>query len=137
MELVVDTNILFSLFRDSESFKRFIKENDLDLCSPYKALSELKKYSERICKISGLNKEEFNSIMEELPKIVKFRKVFKKQVEAVLSTISHPSDAPFLALAAELDIPVWSEDKHFKEQSLVKSYTFRELKELLSKLSST
>lgn len=40
-------------------------------------------------------------------------------------------DVPYLALALFLDIPIWSNDGDFKEQSLVKVYTTTELLQTL------
>ncbi|HEC92402.1 MAG TPA: hypothetical protein ENI51_05335 [Candidatus Atribacteria bacterium] len=36
-------------------------------------------------------------------------------------------DTPFLALALQLNCPIWSDDKHFKRQNIVKVYTTREI----------
>ncbi len=36
-------------------------------------------------------------------------------------------DAPFIALALKLKIPIWSNDKHFKKQQKVVSYTTDEI----------
>lgn len=131
MRLVVDTNILFSLFKNSDSFKKFIKDNNLELYAPRKMFEELNKYSERICLISGLTLKDFSKIIDELPKIISFYEVDKKEVKEILPYIEDPKDSPFIALALKLNIPVWSEDRHFKKQNLVASYTFKELKEHL------
>jgi predicted nucleic acid-binding protein len=42
-------------------------------------------------------------------------------------------DTPFLALALQLNCSVWSNDKHFKQQSIAGAYTTEEVIELLKK----
>ena len=133
MRLVVETNVLFSLFKNTPSFKQFIRENDLDLFSPDKLLNELDKHSDRICKVSGLSEKSYNSIRQLLPDIVSIMSVSPKQIKSVTPLISDPKDTPFLALAVSLGCSIWSNDKHFKEQAIVDVFTTSELiKELES-----
>lgn len=42
------------------------------------------------------------------------------------------ADTPFLALGIHLNSPIWSNDKHFKRQKRVPTYTSRELGQALS-----
>ena len=42
------------------------------------------------------------------------------------------TDTPFLALGIHLNSPIWSNDKHFKRQKRVPTYTSRELGQTLS-----
>lgn len=39
--------------------------------------------------------------------------------------------SPFMALALYLGYPIWSNDDHFKQQNIVKTYTTEELMKLL------
>ena len=48
-----------------------------------------------------------------------------------LSLAPHSEDAPYLALALCLKIPIWSNDGGFQEQRKVKIYTTAELIERL------
>jgi len=40
-------------------------------------------------------------------------------------------DTPFLALAMQLNCPIWSNDKHFKEQQVAEVYTTSEIIDLI------
>ena len=40
-------------------------------------------------------------------------------------------DAPILALAMQLGCPVWSNDRHFQRQTIVKVYTTEDIVKLL------
>ncbi len=44
-------------------------------------------------------------------------------------------DTPFLALALQLNCPVWSNDKHFKQQNIAEVYTTEKISELLKNTS--
>jgi len=39
-------------------------------------------------------------------------------------------DVPFIALALKMDVPIWSDDKHFEEQNKVKILKTRDIIEL-------
>ncbi|MCP5104970.1 MAG: hypothetical protein GY950_16405 [bacterium] len=51
---------------------------------------------------------------------------FLKEAEEEMKDIDK-KDAPFVALALKLKIPVWSNDLHFKKQKKVMSYTTDEI----------
>ena len=133
MELIVDTSIVFSFFSKDPFIKEFIIKNEIELYSVKELIEEIGKEAGKILKITKCSFEEFEEIKELLPSFIEFispKQEFMKKAE---SLISHKNDAPFLALALELSIPVWSNDKHFKEQSLVKVFTTEELKTYFSK----
>ena len=131
MELIIDTNIVFSLFK-SESFTReILAKHKIKLFSPEKLIDELKKYSKLICSKSNISKSKFLFNISLLPEIIELKKVEKIFKSKAKKLISHKSDADFLALALQLNIPIWSNDSHFKEQSSVKVFTTKDLVKLL------
>lgn len=52
-------------------------------------------------------------------------------VEKALRELEDKDDAPFLALAMALGVGLWTEDKGFAQQNLVKTYDTRELVRML------
>ena len=131
MKFVVDTNIIFSLFKASSFTTELIKEFDVELIAPRKLLDELFNYSELICSKAGLTKEQFKDKISLLPEIIEFKTPSRASEEEASKLISHKTDIPFLALALELKIPIWSNDSHFKGQDFVKVFNTEELKEFL------
>lgn len=132
MELVIDTNIVFSLFK-AESFTReILEEHKIKLFSPEKLIEELEKYSELICSKSNISKSKFLLNISLLPEIIELKKVDELLKSKAKKLILHESDADFLALALQLNIPIWSNDPHLKEQSLIKVFTTSELIKFLS-----
>ena len=131
MKLVVDTSIVFSLFKSASFTTKLLKEYDIELFAPENLVKELLKYSELICSKSGISKEKFLKDLELLPELIILKNSSQPFKDNAFKLISHKEDAPFLALALELNIPVWSNDEHFKEQSEIKVFTTEELKEFL------
>ena len=136
MKLVVNTNILFSFFRenpvreviaDSKSF-------GLELYTPEYAFSELRDNKPDLMKYSGVKADkdlEFAlSALEffvEVPPL-SFFKDFKSEAEDVSP---HAKDSPFFALALKLESEIWSNEPRLKRQSRVKVFNTRELMKLL------
>ena len=131
MKLVVDTSIIFSLFKSDSETNKLLKEYKFELSAPKEILEELSKYSELICSKFNISKETFLEDISLLPNLIEFRNsshFFELEAEKL---ISDKTDIPFLALALELNVPIWSNDLHFKEQCSVKVFTTAELRKFL------
>jgi len=133
MKLVVDTSIVFSLFKSDSFTNKLLTEHKLELFAPRELIEELHKYLDLICPKSNISKQRFLEDISLLPKLIEFKNASCSSEERASKLISHESDIPFLALALELKTPIWSIDPHFKEQSSIKVFTTSELKELLEK----
>ena len=132
MKLVIDSNIAFLLFSRDPFIREFVANKEISLFSVKELIEELEKESVKICKITKRSVVEFKEILGLLSSIIELYPVKQDFLLKAESLISHKNDAPFLALALELNIPIWSNDKHFKEQLFVPVYTVSELKALLS-----
>lgn len=131
MKFVIDTNVVLSLFKAESYTTELINSYLVELFSPKTLLKELEKYSEIICSKSEITKEEFEHKLSLLPKIIKFASSSEESKSKASQLISDEKDVPFLALALELNIPIWSNDKHFKEQSELPVFKTSELKRFL------
>jgi len=124
MDLVVDTNVLFSFFKSDSSTRKIIVGTSLTLYAPRETFTEPLKYADEICNKSGITKKEFNFIRETLFSLIKTvpQSLFLKEVNAAKSFLSDTAkeDAPFVGLALYLGIPLWSNDKALKRQDKVK-----------------
>ena len=132
MKLVVDTNVAFSLLKKDSFTKKLAKKHSLKLYSHPFILEELSKYSELLCSKLKISEDKFERIKEILSKLINLKvKVSPQQLNWADSLLSDSDDKQYLALAIKLHCPIWSEDSHFKEQSLVKVFTTSELKDFL------
>src|SRR3989344_77226 len=135
MQLVVDTNILLSFFRDNPV--RFIIVNSdligLRLSSPQYSIDELKKNKLDVLKYSKLNSEQFNKVLAELPEFIEIisNELFR-QFEAKAKQLTHDKDIPVFALALKLNCAIWSNKPSFKKQSSVKIFNTEDLRKFLN-----
>ncbi len=106
---------------------KLIESRRVVLVSPTFALRELHKYSNRICKKSHIEITTFQEKLEHLKNIVFFLdpKSYK------LVNVPDKNDIDFLSLAAEQQIPLWSNDKKLKEQDSVEVINTAEVLDLL------
>lgn len=130
MQLVADTNILISFFRDNPV--RFIIINaqslDLELYSPEHCWQELLKIKSSISKYSKLQSVQIDSIFEELKESIgiipdEFSKSFESQAKQLI----HNKDIPIFALALKLGCAIWSNEPGFKRQSSVNIFSTSDL----------
>ena len=131
MKLVADANILFALCNKRSSTSNLIENTDLEIFSPYFALGELAKYKNEIVKKSG--ESDFSLIQNRIKDKIKFvsEKEYAREIRNVADLIKDEKDIAYLALALHLNIPIWSNDFHLKEQSLIDVFTTKELIELI------
>ena len=135
MQLVVDTNTLFSFFRKNPV--RFIIINSeflgLKLSAPEYVIDELKKNESDVLKYSKLNTRQFNEVISELSKFIetvpkKSFDMFESQAKGLV----HDKDVPIFSLALRLNCAVWSNEPAFKKQSSVEIFNTRDLRKLFN-----
>ena len=135
MQLVVDTNILISFFRDNPV--RFIIINSnflgLEISSPEYVIDELKKNESDILKYSKINSAQFNGILEELKRFIKIiPKQSFEQFESEAKQLIHDKDIPIFALALKLNCAIWSNEPGFKKQYSVEIFNTGNLRKLFN-----
>jgi len=135
MQLIVDTNILISFFRDNPV--RFIILNskllNLELFVPEYAIDELNKNKSDILKYGKINSEQFNNMLSELFKFIRIipKEPFKEQ-ELRAKELIHDKDTPFFALALFFNCAIWSNEPAFKQQSSVEVFNTEDLRKKLA-----
>lgn len=134
MQLVVDTNILLSFFRENPV--RFIIVNskllEVKLFTPEYVIDELKNNESDVLKYSKLNSSQFNETLSDLSNFIEIVpktsfNIFESQAKQLI----HDKDVPIFALALKLDCIIWSNEPGFKKQSSVKILNTEDLRELL------
>lgn len=128
MELIVNTNrIIAALIRDGLS-RKIIYCKKFELYSIEFGVKEVEKFKSFIMKKAHLNENDFNFLMNALlSKMTVFNEneINKKHIEKAVKTMKSIdiNDIPFIALALQLNKPIWSDDKHFQKQKQVKVFT--------------
>lgn len=128
---VIDTNIIFSALLKNSAARKIILSDTFDLFVPEFLFTEILKYEEAILKKSGMAKENLELLLLLLQShvsVIPFKIFidFLEEAEEEMEKIDM-NDAPFIALALKLKIPIWSNDLHFKKQRKVESFNTAEI----------
>ena len=111
MRLVVDTNIVFSALIVPGRVRRVFHTPLLSLYAPDILLDELWRHREKMERyIEGWALRE---ILSSLPRRIRFRRAPRNTLAKAVGIISSIdlADAPFIALAMHLGVPLWTGDK--------------------------
>ncbi len=138
MELVVDANILLAALLKEAITRELLLDSRLRLYAPEHLTSEilhLLKKNTSIQKRIGLSpkqlEELFYLLTQEIETIPK--KNYAAAIQEAYKIAPHKEDAPYLALALVLNIPIWSNDKGIHSQNSVKVFTTKEILNILVK----
>lgn len=119
MKVVVDTNIIFSgLLSPNGTISDLLlnSSNTFDFYTPTYLLDELENHKNKLLKISGFSEKELDFLQRNLFKKIDLinleyirESTWEKAIE--LTKNVDEFDAPFIALALELESPLWTGDK--------------------------
>jgi predicted nucleic acid-binding protein len=139
MRLIIDTNRLAAALIKSSVTREIILNDKFELYSPDYVLTEIDKNREYLIKKARLKNIEFEDILITLLNHIQlipfkdFKKNYTKAFE-IMSNVD-PDDTPFLALGMSLNVDgIWTEDKDFKSQKILKVYSTKNLMNLMDKL---
>ena len=134
--LIVDTNrIIAALLRDSTS-RRILFSSEFRFMSLTLAGKEIARYANDLIERSGHNKEMFTAVLRKICSRIRFFddreiQMFTAEAKGILDSID-PKDTPFIALALAVENDgIWSDDKHFEQQSRVHVWKTKDLLKLL------
>ena len=135
MIIVIDTNAIISAMIKEGLSRELILNKFFDFITPSFTISEITKYKQEICKKSGISYLDFEVLLERLFKHIRIINIvhYRDKLALARGLIEDIDDVPFLACALYFDCPVWSDDKHFKKQNVVKILTSKEMSELIDK----
>ncbi|MBI4144284.1 PIN domain-containing protein [Candidatus Woesearchaeota archaeon] len=132
MKVVIDTNVLMAGIIADHTVREILLSKVHAFLLPEHAFSELRKHFLSIVKKSGLNIEEVEQLISTIANgltIVAEHEIKAKWEEAtaIMKEID-PLDIPFVAaaLASNAD-GIWSFDKGFQKQKVVRIITTNEL----------
>lgn len=128
---VIDTNILFSFFRDNP-VRAIILNADLlgiKLVSPEYALDELRNNKDALVKYAKVDRTEVEGLISILYSFIEIKPVsfFEEFREEAKRISPDQKDTPFFALALKLDAAIWSNEPRLKRQPKVNVFSTREM----------
>ena len=137
MELVIDATVLFTGLIGAGVTKDIISSGVVKLYSPEYLSDEFEKHKPRIEALSKLSSKEMDELFAKLKSKIKSvpKEKFDKFLKQANSLISDKDDTEYLALSLAFNkMPIWSNDPHFKEQSIVEVFNTKELVDKLKSL---
>ena len=132
MKIVIDTNILISGLIKQSITRKILLNPGFNFYTPEFLLNEVAEHLPEIAQKSNLKvddiKKLINLFIENL-NIVPFKE-YEDQIKKATEIIGKidAKDVPFVAVAlAVKNDGIWSNDKHFQKQSVIKIFTTEDL----------
>lgn len=136
MQIVIDSNVLFSaLIRDSHT-RKIILEYDEFFLFPSYIFEELEKHKDELLSKSKMSLEECDSLLDILlgKVVIVLSEMLDRHYDVAYDIVKEidPNDVLFVACA--LAYPgsiIWSEDKNLKRQSKVMVLNTKEITRII------
>ncbi len=130
-KLAADANVILSAVAGKAALRVFLLEG-IEIATTEFNISEVREYIGVIADKYGLSEEILESQLKLLP-----LRIYKREFYAEFLTIaskklaeSDEDDVELLALSLKLEVPVWSNDRHF-QQAGVEVYSTAKLLKIL------
>lgn len=103
-----------------------------EFIAPSFILYEFNKHEEECFKKSGLNSKDFELRKKEIISKIKFIdfSFYEENIPEAKKNLEDEDDAPYLALALKLKIPIWSNDSGLKFQDKINVLSTKDIIEL-------
>lgn len=136
MKLVVDTNRLMAGMLKTSLCREIIMHEALEFFAPDYLVTEIGKHRLYICEKAGLEEKNFNVllyILLERVNLVPYEEFAHCIGDAIgIMNRVDVKDAPFIAVGIALNLEgIWTEDRHFYDQTAIRVYSTRELEKFL------
>ncbi len=140
MRLIVDATVIFTGFIGTGITKDIIFSNIVRLYAPEYLFDEVEEHKLKIKEFSALSENEVDELLDKFKSRIEIvpKEKFEKFLLEANSLISDKDDTEYLALSLSLNkTSIWSNDPHFKEQTIVNVFTTTELVKYLKSLGYT
>ena len=122
--IVIDTNIIISAIIKDSVTRKILVESSLDFGFPKISVAEIEKHKDYIMEKSGLGKLDFEKLLNTLFEYIYLipQEIVQPQMEKAASVMGKIDikDVVFLAAALALNSPIWTDDKDFERQNIIK-----------------
>lgn len=138
MRLIIDANILISALLKNNLTRELLIHLPFDFYSPDTLLESISKYKKELTERSGLSENDFETLLNFLLSKIKIfdQEDYSHKMEEAIQIMGRVDidDADYIAIAlATENDGIWSDDKHFQQQSKIKIFTTPNLVDLLNK----
>ncbi|MBD3261767.1 MAG: PIN domain-containing protein [Candidatus Altiarchaeales archaeon] len=138
MNIVIDSNILFSALIKDSTTRKIILEYEGYFFFPYYIFEELEKHKDEIQKKSGLSKDDFNQLLELLLEKVHVipNEVLDRHKDESIERVKEIdlNDAVFIACALAFPNTIlWTDDKKLKQITEIQITNTQEIIKIIKK----
>lgn len=125
---IIDTNLIFSaLIPKASKIRELLFEETIAFFAPNFLITEIYKHKEKLIKNSKLSESEFylyfTQIIEKIQFVpIEIISLESRQIAYDFCKDIDIKDTPFIALAIELNLPVWTGDKRLKDGLKLKGF---------------
>lgn len=131
MELVVDSNIIISAMISDSRTREILLNSNHRFYAPEFLKSEILKYEDLIVEKSGIEKREFETLLNLVLEEVEILPIesYNHKLDKAEQFIGDEDikDIPFLAVALAKECKIWSDDKDLKQQNKIQIKTTEQL----------
>ena len=130
IELVADTNITFSaLLKRGRIRKIILLRGNLKLHAPAELRDELYRHTPKLQRYLELTREEMRRIIDQFLEettTLHRKEEYARHLPRALEIVKNvdPADAPFVALAMHLGVPLWTGDKGLLELAVETGFRY-------------
>lgn len=127
--LVVDTNLIFSaLLSNSSNIREILLDEAFTFYAPNYIISEIFAHQRKMLKYTKLKESDFFLIFNLIVENIRFTSLDfislkNRQMAYDFCVDIDIKDTPFVSLALELEIPLWTGDKKLKNGLIKKGFT--------------
>ena len=139
MKIILDVNVILSAILKDSITRRIIFKSKHHFYFPEYAFEKIEKHQDYIIEKSRLEKEEFSTLLKRLFKHIEIIPTINLEEHWLKSTRImeeiDPEDVVFIAAALSIQCAViWSEDKHFNKQKVIKFLKTKDMMRLMEEL---
>lgn len=131
MNLIIDTNVFVSALIKNGLTREILTNLKENFLFPEFELEEIYNHKEEIIRKANITERNFYVLLLRLLKYVRIIPMgiivdFKEKAYEIIGKIDE-DDVPFIATALAFNCPIWSDDKHFQEQKMIRIFTTKEM----------
>ncbi len=137
MKIIIDTNRIIAALISNSTSRQLVFHYPAHFILIDFVEVEIEEHIIELLKKTKSTEEEFKNVLKRIKeKCIKIEdSIIQQHMKEAKEIMDHidPDDTPFIAAALATNAAIWSEDKHFEQQTSIKIYKTKDLLELLQK----
>jgi predicted nucleic acid-binding protein len=141
MNIIIDSNILFSALIKDSTTRKIILEHEGFFLFPSFIFEEMQKHKHELLDKSGMTNQDFNLLLNLLLKKViiipnEKLQLYKQQADELVKDID-PDDSVFVACALAYKGALWTDEKRLKKVKNIRVLDTKDITKSLTRNTAT